>query len=137
MSSYTGSCLCGQVKLEISGGIQSIIHCHCSLCRKSSGTAYTTNGFIAAAGLRILGGEEQIRRYESKPGRSKIFCGACGSPLYSANSADPSRLRLRLGILDSPIRERPMSHNFITSKADWEELDADLPRYEAHEPGRT
>ncbi|MBU1294891.1 MAG: GFA family protein [Gammaproteobacteria bacterium] len=50
---YQGSCLCGAVTLEIHGGIDSIIHCHCSKCRKSCGTAYTTNGFIATKELVI------------------------------------------------------------------------------------
>ena len=49
---YTGSCLCGEVNIEVSGSITSIIHCHChchchcSLCRKNSGTAFATNGFV-------------------------------------------------------------------------------------------
>ncbi|MDI4650702.1 MULTISPECIES: GFA family protein [Pseudoalteromonas] len=50
---YQGSCLCGKVKVTIAGGIDSIIHCHCSLCRKNSGTAYATNGFIQRDGLGI------------------------------------------------------------------------------------
>jgi hypothetical protein len=124
------------VALEVEGGITSIIHCHCSKCRKASGTAYATNGFVQRSGFRLTRGEELIRRFESTPGRYRHFCGQCGSPLYSENSADPSRVRLRLGILDSEITERPMSHNFVTSKACWEDLDAQLPRYEAYEPGR-
>jgi hypothetical protein len=122
--------------LEIQGGIEAIIHCHCSKCRKSSGTAFATNGFIRSLGLRITRGEESIRSYETAPGRSKHFCATCASPLFSSNAADPERLRLRLGILDSAIVERPMSHNFVSSKASWEEMDVDLPRYDGHEPGR-
>jgi hypothetical protein len=136
MSRYLGTCLCGAVALEVEGGITSIIHCHCSKCRKASGTAYATNGFVKSSGLRITQGEDLIHRYESAPGRRRHFCSRCGSPLFSSNTADPSRLRLRLGILDSEITERPMSHNFVTSKACWEDLDAQLPRYEAYEPGR-
>ncbi|WP_449360614.1 GFA family protein [Alishewanella longhuensis] len=44
---HQGSCLCGAVTLEIHGGIDSIVHCHCSKCRKSTGTAYATNGSVA------------------------------------------------------------------------------------------
>jgi hypothetical protein len=136
MHSYFGSCLCGAVKLEIAGGIASIIHCHCSRCRKSSGTAFATNGFIATHGLRILAGEQGIRYYEIAPGRRRHFCATCASPLYSSNADDAGRLRLRLGILDSDISERPLSHNFVSSRASWEELDAELPCYDGHEPGR-
>ncbi|MDC8772621.1 GFA family protein [Roseateles albus] len=136
MSPYLGTCLCGAVALEIQGGIEAIIHCHCSKCRKASGTAFATNGFIRSGGLKITRGEQNIRSYEGAPGRSRHFCGICASPLFSSNSADPDRLRLRLGILDSDIVERPISHNFVSSKASWEEMDAELPRYDGHEPGR-
>ena len=133
---YKGSCLCGEVVIELNGAITDIIHCHCSLCRKASGTAYATNGFIQASDLRIVKGEACISFYESKPGRRRHFCKNCASPLYSSNNADETRLRLRLGVLDSDICERPISHNFITSKANWDDLDAALPRYEGYEPSR-
>jgi hypothetical protein len=51
-------------------------------------------------------------------------------------SIDEARLRIRLGLLDSAISERPQSHNFVSSKANWEDLDASLPRYDGYEPGR-
>ena len=53
---YQGSCLFGAVTIEIHGDIKSIIHCHCSKCRKNSGTAYATNGFIAKNDLVIKQG---------------------------------------------------------------------------------
>ena len=133
---YSGSCLCGQVQIQIHGAIESIIHCHCSKCRKNSGTAFATNGFVNTHEFRLVKGAQALGRYETSPGKVRHFCATCASPVYSSNASDPGRLRLRLGILDSDIKERPMSHNFVTSKANWEDLDAPLPRYEAHEPGR-
>ena len=51
---YYGTCLCGEISVEILGSIDDIIHCHCSLCRKNSGTAYATNGFINANEFRLI-----------------------------------------------------------------------------------
>ncbi|TMP42433.1 aldehyde-activating protein [Pseudoalteromonas citrea] len=133
---YKASCLCGAVKVEIHGPITDIIHCHCSLCRKSTGTAYATNGFVETDLFKVVAGREDITHFEFKPGRKRHFCRHCASPIYSSNSDTPQKIRFRLGILDTPIAERPMSHNFVTSKADWEDLDAQLPRYERFEPGR-
>lgn len=133
---YQGSCLCGAVTIEVNGGIDSIIHCHCSKCRKSSGTAYATNGFVKKAGLIIKKGEEQISFYETAPGKKRHFCKVCASPIFSSNESFPELLRLRLGILDSYIEERPISHNFVSSRANWDDLDAELPRYDGHEPSR-
>lgn len=133
---YQGSCLCGEVRFNITGEIQDIIHCHCSLCRKSSGTAYATNGFVAVSDLQFVSGAQNLGEFELRPGKKRHFCVRCASPIYSSNSQDPRRVRLRLGVLDSDITERPISHNFVTSKANWENLDEDLPRYERHEPNR-
>lgn len=133
---YQGKCLCGEVKITIKGKISDIIHCHCSLCRKNSGTAFATNGFINAADFEIVSGKNSLSIFSFKPGRNRHFCSHCGSPVYSSNEQDPQRYRIRLGILDTDISERPISHNFVSSKANWEDLDAQLPRHDAFEPGR-
>ncbi|MFV7784597.1 GFA family protein [Shewanella marisflavi] len=133
---YHGSCLCGGIKVAISGPISQIIHCHCSLCRKSSGTAFATNGFVELVDFNLSDEADFLVSFEFSPGKRRYFCRRCASPIYSANEQDSQRIRLRLGILDSAIRERPISHNFVTSKANWEEMDAKLPWYEGHEPGR-
>lgn len=133
---YYGSCLCGAINVEISGGIDSIIHCHCSLCRKNSGTAYATNGFVNTSEFRLIDPQNKLATYQFKPGKERHFCSVCASPVFSSNADNPSQLRIRLGILDSDITERPQSHNFVSSKANWDDLDADLPRYDGVEPSR-
>ncbi len=134
---YKASCLCKKVSLVIKGAITDIIHCHCSLCRKSSGTAFATNGFVNRGELEFESGHELVKDFELKPGKRRHFCSNCASPLFSSNDQDPKRVRLRLGILDSKITERPISHNFVTSKADWDSLNETLPHYEEHEPSRS
>lgn len=133
---YTGSCLCGAIHVELHGAISDIIHCHCSLCRKNSGTAYATNGFINTIEFEVNDPGNKLTYYEFKPGKKRHFCSVCASPIYSSNADKPELLRLRLGLLDSEIDERPMSHNFVGSKASWDDLDADIPRYSTFEPSR-
>ena len=133
---YKGGCLCGSLQYSLDGVVTDIIHCHCSLCRKASGSAYATNGFIEAKDFNLTDKEGTLAFYESSEGKRKYFCSACGAPIYSASALSPHRYRLRIGSLDSDIKERPMSHNFVTSKANWEEFEAELPYYEQHEPGR-
>lgn len=131
-----GRCLCGAIAVEINGEISDIIHCHCSLCRKSSGTAYATNGFINSSEFSITQGQALLSSYEVKPGKERHFCSRCGSPIYSSNSENPQKLRIRLGLIDTPIEARPLSHNFVSSKATWDNLDDTLPRYDGFEPSR-
>lgn len=133
---YTGSCLCGAVRYEISGPIRSIVYCHCSQCRKAQGSAFAANGIVQTADFKILTGEDALTAYESTPGQRKYFCKICGSPILSRTASKPEQVRVRIGTLDSDIEERPIAHIFATSKANWEEIGGDLPQYEAYEPGR-
>jgi hypothetical protein len=81
---YKGSCLCGSVEITVTGEISDIIHCHCSLCRKASGTAYATNGFVNVLDFEINNGRELLSSFESSPGKFRHFCSKCASPIYSS-----------------------------------------------------
>jgi len=133
---YKGRCLCGKVNFEISSEIQNIIYCHCSQCRKAQGSAFATNGNVDVKGFKFISGESELTGYESPPGQIKYFCKTCGSPIISKNNSIPNRVRVRLGVIESDITERPTAHIFATSKANWEEIEGDLPQYETYEPSR-
>jgi len=130
---YKGSCLCGTVRFEISDRISNIIYCHCSLCRKAQGSAYATNGNVKLESFTFISGENNLTTYESPPGQSKFFCKTCGSPIMSRNTAKPDNVRVRLGTIESDINERPGSHIFVTSKANWDVITDNLPQYEGYE----
>lgn len=133
---YQGGCLCGAVRFQISGEIRNIIYCHCSQCRKAQGSAFATNGIVAAEKFVFQSGEEALTGYESTPGQTKYFCKHCGSPIISKQVAKPEQVRVRLGTIESDISERPMAHIFTTSKANWEDICGDLPQFEEYEGSR-
>ena len=78
-----GSCLCGSVTFAVDLPFDRFIHCHCSRCRKATGTAHASNAVVKAAALRWLQGEELVVRYDLPTARSfaTSFCRTCGSPL--------------------------------------------------------
>lgn len=133
---YSGGCLCGSVRFRIDGPIRNIVYCHCSRCRKAQGSAFATNGIVAADDFSIVAGEECLAEYESSPGHMKYFCRNCGSPILGKSDARPGQVRVRIGTIESDIDERPTAHIFATSRANWEEITDGLPQYEAYEPGR-
>lgn len=133
---YSGSCLCGKVRFEITGEIQNIVYCHCSQCRRVQGSAFATNGNVDRKNFHFILGADELSGYESPPGQTKYFCKTCGSPIISKNTTRPNTLRIRLGTIESDIIERPSAHIFVTSKANWEEIMDDLPQFESYEPSR-
>jgi len=129
---YTGSCLCGDVRFEITGEIKDIIHCHCSKCRKAQGSAFATNGNLDIKHFTITHGSKNLTEYQSDKGQYKYFCNRCGSPIISKNINNPSTVRVRLGTIESDIKEKPEAHIFVSSKASWEDLNDNLPHYNTY-----
>lgn len=128
-ATHRGSCLCGAVAYEIDGDLGDFGYCHCTSCRKASGSAYGANAPVDRARIRFVRGADRIREFESSPGKLRAFCPACGSPLYAYLKTTRDVLRVRLGSLDTPFHERPKAHTFVSDKATWEPIEGDIPQF--------
>ncbi len=64
--SHVGSCLCHEVKFSITNEIETIYHCHCSLCRKQSGTGSNAATLVGKDKFKWVSGLELIRTYKRK-----------------------------------------------------------------------
>src|SRR5215210_3389406 len=132
MSTVRGSCLCGGVRFEVDLPFLRAGHCHCSRCRKHSGAFGGTQGRVPRDRFRLLAGEELIRVYRPDGGMAKAFCSECGSSLFGGEWPDGPEVSIRLGSLDGDPAIRPQWHQFVESRAPWDELPDDgLPRYPA------
>ncbi|MBI3530426.1 MAG: GFA family protein [Betaproteobacteria bacterium] len=131
---HTGSCLCGAVKYEIRGELGPAFYCHCSRCRKASGSAFASNVVVSAKDFVIVQGEGSLRSFSSSEGMHRTFCSNCGSPIMSRRENFP-QVRVRLGTLDTPLSEGPGAHIFVASKADWFEIHDALPQYSERPQG--
>ncbi len=130
-----GSCLCGGVRFELTLPFRRVSHCHCSRCRKHSGTAMLTHGRVPREGFRLLAGEELIRVYRPEGGMVKAFCSVCGSSLFGGTWPDGPEVSVRFGALDGDPGTRPQYRTFVADKAVWDEIPDDgLPRYPQLKP---
>ncbi len=125
-----GSCLCGGVRFEVRGPFLRANHCHCSRCRKHSGAGASTQGRVRREQLRILSGEGLVRTYKAAPDAAvKAFCSVCGSSLFGGAYPDGPEVAIRFGALDGDPGIRPQFRMWVDSKAPWDTLTDDLPRY--------
>jgi len=129
MPTHKGSCLCGSVRYEITGELGDFGYCHCTSCRKASGSAHGANAPVDRARFRLLAGGDALREFESSPGKLRAFCGRCGSPIYAYLTATPEVLRIRLGSLDTPFTKQPKAHTWVSDKAPWEPIEGGLPQF--------
>jgi len=129
-----GSCLCGAVTYALDGAPLLMENCHCSMCRKAHGSAYTTFLKIARKDFRFTQGEDFVARYRSSAGVTRSFCRECGGRLLFDWDQATEHLWLAAGGLDDDPGITPSMHIFVRSKADWDQIDDDLPQYEAYPP---
>jgi hypothetical protein len=124
-----GGCLCNGVRYEYDGAIEEISICHCSMCRKAQGSAYVAVSPIDAAKFRIVQGHELLKEFRAVPGKARVFCSHCGSPIFSARDDLPSVRRLRLGTVETSFVCNAAYHIWVGSKATWETIGDDLPQH--------
>ena len=129
---HHGSCLCGAIRFEVTGELAGIQLCHCSQCRQASGAAFAANLPVRAEDFRIVAG--QPKAFESSPGKQRLFCGDCGSPIISRTAADPATVRVRAGLLAEPVETKAVFHFHVSSNASWLPIADDLPQYPGERP---
>ena len=130
MAGFTGGCLCGAVRFASTADPQFVGHCHCTDCRKSSGTGHSTHLASPEAAFTVTG---EVTFFD-KPADSgnmvrRGFCATCGSPLYSTNSAMPGLVFARASVLDDPEVARPQMVVFASRAPSWDHVDPALPAF--------
>lgn len=128
-----GSCLCGTLRYEIDGPLTSMLHCHCSRCRRQHGAPFATFATSSRDALRWLQGKETVASWTVAPGGPRYFCGTCGSAAPSTHP-EMDLAFIPAGNLEGELGIRPEGHLFTGSKASWHEITDALPRHEQYPP---
>ena len=127
----TGGCLCGGVRFEVTGPLVSASWCHCTRCRRRTGSSASPNARVAPGSLRIVSGEELVCCYQPPDGFAKCFCSDCGSQLWSRSPDDPDVISIRMGAFDEDPGIRPMWRQYVAYAAPWDPIPDDgLPRHD-------
>jgi hypothetical protein len=123
------------VRFEVTEPLVSASWCHCTRCRRRTGSSASPNARIAPGSLRIVSGEELVRCYQPPDGFAKCFCSECGSQLWSRSPDDPDVISIRLGAFDDDPGIRPMWRQFVAYAAPWDPIPDDgLPRHDERRP---
>jgi len=127
---HRGSCLCGAVSFEIVGEFKKFFLCHCSRCRKSSGSAHCANLFAPGAKLRWLSGQEKLSFFRIEGANfSRQFCSICSSTMPIFVEARDLVIT-PAGSLDTEVDIKPQAHIFTDSKGNWDDILNDIAKFE-------
>ncbi|MEJ2060355.1 MAG: GFA family protein [Gammaproteobacteria bacterium] len=131
-----GGCLCGAVGYQVTGNVERFTLCHCSRCRKATGSAYTSNIMVSEGRVEWTHGEDRIQRFKVPEAErySTCFCGNCGSPLPRV-IPETGLIAVPAGSLDEDPGVSPQAHIFWASRAEWLTPASYLPEYKEYPPG--
>ena len=124
----TGKCLCGQVEYSVEDEFAYALNCHCSNCRRATGSAFKPFAGIERTKLEIIRGSEGLLSYGGELAHD-VHCGKCGSLLYSV-VREGKFVHVTLGTLAEEPSIRPSAHIFVGSKAPWFDITDSLPQHQ-------
>lgn len=127
-----GSCVCGAVQYAIRPPYRFFQYCHCSRCRKRSGSAHAANIAVLVDQLAWLDGADLVTTFELATARSwgNAFCSRCGSGLPWKTRNGRGWI-VPAGSLDDDPGARPDRDIHYASRASWHVDAAELPKFDA------
>ena len=125
-----GSCLCGSVAYAIEPPFKGFQYCHCSRCRKFTGSAHAANIFVPPAQFHWVKGQELVGKYDLPEAKylTTAFCKNCGSSLPWEVKGGMNMV-VPAGTLDEDPGITPSQSIFWRSKASWFVETCELPKF--------
>jgi len=117
-----GECNCGAVRFAVDAELSDVFVCHCSICRRFTGSNGIAVLIVPNERFRWIEGEERIATW-TKPGTNwqSWFCRVCGSAVPGEN--DPERMFIPAGsVTEGGENLRVVHHIWVGSKAPWDEI---------------
>ena len=124
-----GKCLCGAVRYAVKDEFVYALNCHCSNCRRATGSAFKPFVGIERHKLTLTHGEDALMIYGDANASHDVHCKHCGSLMYSV-VREGAFAHVTMGTLTDSPGIRPTAHIFVGSKAPWYTINDSLPQYE-------
>jgi hypothetical protein len=125
---YTGGCLCGAVRYQLTGAGTNLCYCHCTSCRRSAGAPAVPWGSFARTAFSVTRGS--ILEYRSSPQVARGFCAHCGTALTYRHERRATEIDVTLASLDDPAAFAPQMHVWVGEKLPWVSIGDGLPQFE-------
>ncbi|MFT5164639.1 MAG: hypothetical protein ACI9FJ_003246 [Alteromonadaceae bacterium] len=134
---YQGSCLCGEISYQVDEFKPHLGHCHCHMCQKFHGAAFSTFAEVELKHLHWLSGEQNLKSYRAENNTLRQFCQTCGSSLLFSSKYNVAAGTIELAIAtldqtDDQPELKPDAHIYTDSKVPWLSIDDDLPKHKAY-----
>lgn len=122
--------MCGAVAFEVEEPFSAFVYCHCSRCRRKTGSAHAANALVPLAQFAWVRGADLVRKYDLEGTRwSSAFCPTCGCSMPFPHKSGSAYL-VPAGSLEGQASERPRINLHFASRAPWYAHAAELETFE-------
>jgi hypothetical protein len=111
----TGSCLCGAVRVDLSGEPYRVGICQCLDCSKKSGSVFSAWAIYPADAVSVSG---ETAAHELRGGYARHVCPTCTSPIYEAFEGS-DEVEVLVGVLDEPSLLAPTYETWTVRREAW------------------
>jgi hypothetical protein len=124
-------CCCGQLRAEASADPVRVVVCHCSECRRRTGSAYGVSAYFQKDYVEVDGPNSTFVRH-CPEGRiiEFRFCPSCGSTVYWRADLLPDLIGVAVGLFDDPAFPEPTSSIFERNRFPWVGFMHQISRFE-------
>ena len=104
----TARCACQQASITVSGAPLTHGICHCSHCKRRTGSAFGMSSYFARAAVQSIEGDTHVYALGAT-GREqqRHFCPRCGTTLFWFLAAEPDRIGIASGCFEEPGLTEP------------------------------
>ena len=113
----TARCCCGQLVVEAQGEPRLNILCHCSDCRRRSGSAFGWSAYFRDGDVELRGKSAEYQPAAAVAG-GRRFCPDCGSTLWWKDGRVPGHIGTPGGALEPPL-DAPERSNQDSDRCAW------------------
>ena len=132
MTNLSGSCLCGEVKFEVSGEAHFSCVCHCPSCRKAAGAPLV--GWVMYDRSSVTVDETKTAVFHSSEGVRRSFCPSCGTTLFFEADMIPGLIDITTESFDDPDAVRPSAQIWTRHETDCVKDLSKMMRFEEFPP---
>jgi hypothetical protein len=120
---HEGGCFCGAVRYRVVGNPKLACVCHCTFCKRRTGSAFGVSAYFDEAAVQIIDGDLRTYEYRSDESGRRLkteFCPTCGTTVTAtAVEAAPGARGVPVGTFDQPNWIQPTFHAWTRSALHW------------------
>jgi hypothetical protein len=131
MAEREAACLCGQLRLDVTGEPFAVSICNCLACKRGTGSAFGYQAGFKADQVQVSGRHSDYSRISDEADSKEHvlhFCPDCGSQVFYTEPDEPDLVVVAVGAFADPTFPPPTESGYDSRRHEWIELPDSVRR---------